>query len=222
MFPELVERIKALIETVENRDQLYAKILHEGMKYKLPPEEITNLVKIVCDSVRDTPCAAPDTEELVSKISSGVLSQLEHKIGSAVEDKIHNMDIKLIHSHFFVKPKEMKEFFEKKALNWIITLGSTCFVFALVLSGCLLWYLNSDDYYGRKYQEIYFSKYVTQEERALMREKTYTTGFLPNEFYSSRKVMKGKINRDKQIIKERKAQAKSHNGKYSTTPAIER
>ena len=82
-------------------------------------------------------------------------------------------------------------------------------------------YVNSDTYVGRQYKEIYQSPYATDEERKMLGKDLYYFGVVPREFHQTPTLTKAKIKRNKQILRQRKAE-KAKTGKFSTKVALKR
>lgn len=221
-IPALTEACENIMRTNEETLKLTGRVLEHGIKARVPEEELQKVSDAAAEGAANSTCKLPSTEVLSREIAKGVGKIAAIEVESAVKDAVARTRIRLEHTHTFVTLGEAKSFLERKTRNWIVFLTIWSFLVTGCLAGCLLWYFNSDVYYANEYQKIFNSKYTNEEESRLLGKDVIDVGFLPKEFYSSKKVMKGKIKRDKQIIKERKAQAQSHKGKYSTTPAIER
>lgn len=222
LIPELVEACENIIKANEQTQQISGRVLEKGVVARVPEEELKKIGDTAAERTAKTTCKLPPVEEVAHQIAIEVGKHAAAEVQSAVKEAVSKTRIPLEHTYTFVTPWEIRKFLEGKAGNWLVFLAIWSFLVTVCLVGCLFWYFDSDVYYGRQYLEIYTSKYVTQQEKALMEEATYTTGFLPKEYYSSKDVMKGRITRDKQIVKERASQARANKGKYSTTPAIER
>lgn len=81
---------------------------------------------------------------------------------------------------------------------------------------------HGEAYWGEQYKSIIASEYVMDSEKDALCNDCYYTGVLPKGFRNNKSFYKNRIKQNKLIIKERKRQAKSNNGKYTTTPSIER
>ena len=108
------------------------------------------------------------------------------------------------------------------AQKWLITLLILCCTLAAVIFGGVYWYFTSEHYWGKEYSKVYHSKYATDEEKELLLDHAYAVGVLPKEYYSNPDYVKSKIKQNQQVIKERRKQANSNKGKYSTKIPLER
>jgi hypothetical protein len=220
--PALVEATQMSNEIIQEQSKLLAKISERNVHANIPDAELEKVTKAVEERVMATTCSLPDTESLTEELADGVLCKVTEAIMSAVEEKIKNTPFKLEHHHTHATTYDLARYADKGARNWLITLVVLCFTLAASLTGCLWWYFTSDIYYGQQYQQIYSSKYITKEEKNMLVKEIRGTGFLPNEYYDVPKVCQGRINRNKQLIKERREQAEVNKGQFNTIPAIER
>lgn len=218
LIPQVLDKNIKVLDTMNRRDEVYAKILQQKQQAEIPKEELEKIARVVAQ----TPCKEPDPEILSKHIALKVISGVQNDIQKAVEEKIKTMKINLTHNHYHSKLFNICEMVEKDVRNWLITLVVLCFTLAASLTGCLWWYFTSDIYYGRQYQKIYSSEYITKEEKNMLAKEIIDTGFLPNEYYDVPKVCQGRIKRNKQLIKERREQAEVNKGQFNTIPAIER
>lgn len=221
-IPQMRKDINTLVEKIEKMIAVFAQIVKQGLAAKVPDAELVKLTETVKKAITQTPCALPYSGELSAQISSEIVDEVKKDIGDAVKEKIKNTSITLDHRHSYVSSWEMTKFLEEKVRTWFLILCCFCVALFVTLSGCLIWYYHSDVYYGREYQKIYSSKYITPAEKELLDGKTYSTGFLPREYYDSPSVMRARIKRNKTLLKERASQARANKGKFSHTPAIER
>lgn len=218
LIPQVLDKNIKVLDAMNRRDEVYAKILQQKQQAEIPQEELEKIAQVVAQ----TPCKEPDPEILSKHIALKVISGVQNDIQKAVEEKIKTMKINLTHNHYHSKLFNICEMVEKDVRNWLITLVVLCFTLAASLTGCLWWYFTSDIYYGQQYQQIYSSKYITTEEKNMLAKEIRGTGFLPNEYYDVPKVCQGRIKRNKQLIKERREQAEVNKGRFNTIPAIER
>ena len=215
---QLMEKVRALIESNRERDTVFAKILQERQKAVIPEEELAKIKS----TIAQTPCAAPNPELLSEKIATGVVSVVKKDIQEAIEEKISTMRINIDHHHYHSKIWDVKDILEKDVRNWLITLSILCFLLAASLAGCLLKYYNSDEYWGRQYYDIIRSDYILKSEKEILIHDCLPTGVLPKEYYDNAQYAKNKIKQNKMVIQERRRNANAKDGKWKATVPIER
>ena len=96
-------------------------------------------------------------------------------------------------------------------------------IILLVIVGILtIGHYTSEEYFGQRYAEIAASKYTTKEERDDMVSVAYPISFLPKEYHKTHSVVRQRIRRNEQILRQRKKEARANKGKYSTSIPLER
>ena len=224
LLSQLLEKVKALIEKIEKREQEYAQILQKKQEAVLPESEVSKITDAVRDAVRQTPCATPDVEGSAHIIAEKVVEMVGATIQSAVENKIKSTRIKLEHHHTHEATWDIARYAEKRMRRGLQVLGGLCAALLLTIIGGLIWYRNSDIYWGEQYIEMCFSPFVTVAEFNALNEAegdTIYTGYLPQEYKKNPTLVKEKIRRNQEIIRHREMEAKSNKGKYSTKTPIE-
>lgn len=219
---QFIEKVKSLIEKVDQRDVVYAKILQQKKEATLPESEVQKVTEAVKEAVQTTQCSMPDTESLTEELADGVLCKVTEAIMSAVEEKIKDTPIKLEHHHTHATTYDLARYADKGARNLVLFLAGLCTILTLWSVGSAFWYFQSESYWAKEYRDILFSDVTTETEMKQLREGTYTVGCLPREFSEDPGAVKVKIKQNKAIIEQRRRQAEKNKGRYSSQPALVR
>ena len=219
---QFIEKVKSLIEKVDQRDVVYAKILQQKKEATLPESEVQKVTEAVKEAVQTTQCSMPDTESLTEELADGVLCKVTEAIMSAVEEKIKDTPVKLEHHHTHATTYDLARYADKGARNLVLFLAGLCTILTLWSVGSAFWYFHSESYWAKEYRDILFSDVTTETEMKQLREGTYTVGCLPREFSEDPGAVKVKIKQNKAIIEQRRRQAKKNKGRYSSQPALVR
>ena len=219
---QFIEKVKSLIEKVDQRDVVYAKILQQKKEATLPESEVQKVTEAVKEAVQTTQCSMPDTESLTEELADGVLCKVTEAIMSAVEEKIKDTPVKLEHHHTHATTYDLARYADKGARNLVLFLAGLCTILTLWSVGSAFWYFQSESYWAKEYRDILFSDITTETEMKQLREGTYTVGCLPREFSEDPGAVKVKIKQNKAIIEQRRRQAEKNKGRYSSQPALVR
>lgn len=219
---QFIEKVKSLIEKVDQRDVVYAKILQQKKEATLPESEVQKVTEAVKEAVQTTQCSMPDTESLTEELADGVLCKVTEAIMSAVEEKIKDTPVKLEHHHTHATTYDLARYADKGARNLVLFLAGLCTILTLWSVGSAFWYFQSEFYWAKEYRDILFSDVTTETEMKQLREGTYTVGCLPREFSEDPGAVKVKIKQNKAIIELRRRQAENNKGRYSSQPALVR
>lgn len=219
---QFIEKVKSLIEKVDQRDVVYAKILQQKKEATLPESEVQKVTEAVKEAVQTTQCSMPDTESLTEELADGVLCKVTEAIMSAVEEKIKDTPVKLEHHHTHATTYDLARYADKGARNLVLFLAGLCTILTLWSVGSAFWYFQSESYWAKEYRDILFSDVTTETEMKQLREGTYTVGCLPREFSEDPGAVKVKIKQNKAIIEQRRRQAEKNKGRYSSQPALVR
>lgn len=221
-LPELIESIKALIEESEKKDAFLAKMAETKVEAQMSDKGKQEIVDIVEETVKATPCAAPNVTESSKIIAYQVLNEIEGTISHAVEEKVKTTPITLEHHHTHTTTYELSRYAEESTKKWLLILTIVCGLLSTIIIFGIYWYTNSEYYWAKEYTELYLSKYTTDAERNLLKENTYPVGILPKKFSQDAEFVKAKIKQNKAVLKERRRQAKANGGKYRTNTPLER
>lgn len=224
--PELVEKTERVLEDSDKKFRILAEATQKRIQAEIPSSEIEKVSNAAAAAVSRTRCTTPDTNEVSRLVAGNIARFLTESVKSvtteAVKAAVEGTPVKVEHVHTHTTLKEMSEMVEKKLFNCII--GFAIYSFILTFAGILFAYsyFNSKYYLGEQYTEIYCSKYTTDTERKMFKADTDTIVIIPREFDNAPKLVKQKIKRNKQILKQRKAEANANKGKFSTKILLER
>ena len=218
--PELVQATNTLIKDNVRKDELIAKILQKRPQAEIPQTEIDK----VTQAVEQTPCALPDTREIAKAIAVPVMDEIRRSLANEIKQTVTNtvssIPVECIHKHTTLV--EMTQMAEKKLRRSVyVALG--CCIFVLIFVGILaLRHFNSTLYLGAEYREVIKSEFTTEAERQMLTSGTYSFSLVPKESWDNKKYIKQKIRRNKEILRQRQAEAKTNDGDYSTSVPLER
>lgn len=220
-LPELIESIKVLIEESEKKDAFLAKMAETKVEAQMSDEGKQEIVDIVEETVKATPCATPSVTEAGQLIADAVCDNVKAAVGEAIREKIANMSIQLEHHHTHDTSWELAKLANKAAKRWILVLAILSGCLALCGLGTAIWFFNSEMYWGKRYSDVCNSKYTTEAERTILWDDLMTTGFLPKRFKSNPDYVKAKIKQNEAVLKVRRDQAKRNKGHYTISAPIE-
>lgn len=220
--PELVETTKTIIEQNEKTNAFFAKTLEHRAQAEIPNEEVQKVVRSVTEGVQRTRCATPDVSACSELIAQGVLNKTLDAVKDAVREAVQNTPITLEHHHTHATAMGLTKMAEENTRN-LLKLISCGFVALLIwIAISLVWYYNSDIYWGTQYYELILSEYATKAEKDMLWENIYTQSVLPKEYKTHPSYVKDKIRQNKKVLKQRRRKGKDKNGNYSTEIPLER
>jgi len=224
--PGLVEAAEKILEACEEFKKMLAELLNHQIHADIPTEELKKVGATVEQVVKQTRCALPDTAQISGRIAEQASSLFKASINAetkeAVKDALKDTRVTVKHEHSYYPTYEIVKVADKKlkqrfwimfAITMVVICGSSINAFH---------YFHSPEFFGKEYREIYRSKFTTDEERKMLAEDVYDTGFLPGEYTKAPELVKAKIKRNKEIIKQRAMEARANKGKYSATVPLER
>ena len=220
--PELVKTAQNQSADIENLSKMVAELSKRQAKAYVPREEHEKLAQ----TISNTPCAAPDMSEVAENLSNAMMRTLVRDIHdeavNAVKEAVKDTPVKVEKNVHYTSSWEMSHIADKAlARRFWIMFGITVLA-TLALAFGLFKYFNSDYYIGSQYEEICKSKYLTEGERKMLVGDTYYFGLIPKEFYESPALVKAKMKRNKEVLQQRKAEARANKGKFSTKVPLER
>jgi hypothetical protein len=224
--PGLVEAAEKTLEACEEFKKMLADLLKRQIHANIPTEELNKVGSAAATAVAHTRCAMPDTTGLAQQIADKAISNMRPVIKAetelGVKDGMKDTPVVVKHEHSYYPTYEMTKVANEKLAQRFWIMLTITLVMAL-LSGLNAYrYFNSESHTGKAYMEIYRSKYATEAEQKMLGSEVYNTGFVPQEYYKSPEVVKAKIKRNKEILKQREAEAKANKGKFSTKVPLER
>lgn len=221
--PGLVAAAEKFLEAFEEFKKMLAE---RELHADIPEKEVNKVTSATAQIVSKTRCAMPDITQLARLIADNVISIIKLVIKEETEQGVKAVmkDTPAIvkHEHSYFPTYEMAKIADKKlkqrfwimfAITMVVICGSSINAYH---------YFHSPEFFGKEYREIYRSKFTTDEERKMLAEDVYDTGFLPGEYTKAPELVKAKIKRNKEIIKQRAMEARANKGKYSATVPLER
>lgn len=221
--PELTETAKMAIEQNERILAAFSKLMEKRVRAEIPAEEVADkVITPLSDVIRRTPCAAPDVTATSELIAKGVLKQVRNEVSASVREAVQDTPIKLDHHHTHTTALGLMEYANEKLKSWLWILITLCSTLLIGLMSCVMWYYNSDAYWGQQYAEIATSTYATEAEKDMLWADIYAESVLPKEYPKNTSYVKAKIKQNKKVLKQRRLKGKDKNGNYSTTVPLER
>ena len=220
--PELVKLAQNQSKQIDRLSQMVAQVIQRQMTATIPAEEHQKMAR----TIANTPCAAPNMTEVAESLSKSIMRMVGSGIHdgavNAVKDAVKDTPVTVTNEHVYKPSWEMTKIADETLTRrfWIMF----CITAAVVLGVTFgtFKYFNSDFYFSQQYEEIRRSKFLTDDERKMLNADTYYVGIIPKEFYNAPDLVKAKIKRNKQILRQRQAEAKHNNGKFSTKVPLER
>ncbi len=220
--PQLVEAFKQSQEENEKKFKILGELTQQRVEAKLSEDEHAKLLADVKEVIQGTRCATPDIAEVTEHISQGVVDGVKGAVKEAAEEAVRNSRVAVKQTHVYTSTFDLARVAEKKTKNMLTIL----LILIVTLLGTLgigaYCYFHSKTYWGKEYWEIVCSPYATEAESTMLWKDYYITGGVPKEFESRPSYVKSKIRQNKQVLRDRKAEAKTKNGKFSTKVPLER
>lgn len=224
--PELVEKTDRVLEDSDQKFRILAEATQKRMQAEISPTEVEKVANAAAEAVSRTKCASPDLKEVSHLIAENITNLLIESVKpvmiDAIKDAIKGTPVKVEHHHTHTTLRYLCQMTEQPIRGWITGLATISIILFFYTSISLYSYFNGEKYLGSQYNKIYFSKYTTDAERKMLDANTYTVGFIPYEFETTPKLVKQKIKRNLQILRQREMEANANNGKFSTKVPLER
>ena len=207
---EALEQVPALVKAAETFKATSGHIvssLAEAVK-KRPQAEIpeSELQKIT-----ETPCAPPD----VASFSKALVQKVAEDIGSTIKEKVDEAlkgaTVAVQHTHSYCFERDLKEVADVRLTKRCMIFGLTSFVLASIIASIAIAYYNSDVYWGKQFNKVYSSPYLTEEERETIQRNYYTVSILPAEYHNDPSKAKEELGSTKAILKKRERAMKKNN-----------
>lgn len=225
-LPELDRKFDAVLKDSEKKSALLSDFIKEGIRARMPKDEIERISNEMISKIQATKCATPDVPEVSNKVAKEITrlitSTVYSTVTTAVKASVADVTLKIEHLHTHTTLSEMCKMASAKLRNWITGLACTCGILLFAVVYCCVVSFNNPVLIGKQYYDVYTSKYTTDKERTALAKNCYYVSVLPDEFDNNRKIAKSKIRHNKQIIRQRKAEARAKKGSFSKNPALER
>lgn len=221
-LPEFIKTAQMQSQQFDHLSKMVAQVIQRQMTATIPEEEHQKMAK----TISHTPCAAPDMNEVAVDLSKAVMLEIRQDIHDetvrAVKDAVKDTPVTVTKEHVYKPSWEMSKIAnETLARRFWIMFGITVLTTLSLVFG-LFKYFNSDYYISSQYEDICKSKYLTEEERKMLVGETCYFGLIPKEFHNSPDLVKAKMKRNKEILQQRKTEARANKGKFSTKVPLER
>lgn len=210
---DLLEQIPALVKAAETYKETSNHIvatLAEAVKQHpqavFTEEELKKLENVITR----TPCARPDTaslsREIARRISVDVADAVGHSIKYTIANSLKNATIPVEHSH--VIEKNLKDVVDEKVRKTIIILWCIIHFLVVVIGISIFFYFDGDVYWGKQYYDVYTSPYLTQEEKAYVKDNSILLSVLPCGYREDTASSRLQIKKMKEELKKREKNGK--------------
>lgn len=143
------------------------------------------------------------------------MQKVAEDIGSTIKVKVDEAlkgaTVAVQHTHSYCFERDLKEVADTRLRKRCIAFGLTSLVLASIIASIAIAYYNSEIYWGKQFNKIYTSTYLTEEERETMQRKYHTVAILPTEYHKDPSKAKEQLKRAKAILKKRKKELKKNN-----------
>jgi len=204
---EALEQVPALVKAAETFKATSGHIvssLADAVKQR-PQAEIP---ESELQKISETPCAPPD----VASFSKALVQKVAEDIGSTIKEKVDEAlkgaTVAVQHTHSYCFERDLKEVADMRLTKRCMIFGLTSLVLASIITIIGIAHFNSETYWGRQFNKVYVSPYLTEEERETMQRKYLTVAILPTEYHKDPSKAKEQLKRAKAILKKRKKELK--------------
>jgi len=198
--PELVKAAETFKATSGHIVSSLADAVKQRPQAEIPESEL--------QKISQTPCAPPDVDSfskaLVQKVAGDIGSTIKEKVDEALE----GATVKVQHTHSYCIERDLKEVADSRLRKRCIAFGLTSLILASIITIITIAHFNSETYWGRQFNKIYTSPYLTEEERENMQRKYHTVAILPTEYQKDPSKAKEQLKRAKLVLKKRKKEMK--------------
>lgn len=224
--PELIEKTDRVLEDSDKKFRILAEATQKRIQAEISPSEVEKVANAAAEAVSRTKCVSPDLKEVSHLVAENITNMLIESVKpvmvDAITGAIKGTPVRVEHHHTHTTLRYLCQMTEQPIRSWITGLATISIILSFYTCASLYSYFNGEKYLGSQYNKIYFSEYTTDEERKMLDVNTYTVGFIPYEFETTPKLVKQKIKRNLQILRQREMEAKANNGKFSTRVPLER
>ena len=204
---EALEQVPALVKAAETFKTTSGHIvssLADAVKQR-PQAEIP---ESELQKISETPCAPPD----VASFSKALVQKVAEDIGSTIKEKVDEAlkgaTVAVQHTHSYCFERDLKEVADMRLTKRCMIFGLTSFVLASIIASIAIAYYNSDVYWGKQFNKVYSSPYLTEEEREIIQRNYYTVAILPTEYHKDPSIAKKQLKRARATLKRRKREMK--------------
>lgn len=218
-IPQLVSAASIFKNTSDQIVSILAAAIKKRPQAEIPQEELRKIEKVVAG----TRCAPPDMNIVARHSAKIIAAYLTESLGPALNRKVEaamkDASVKVEHSHYI--ERNLKDVADREMRKKAYRRGLMIFVLAVGIILMAIKYFTGLTYWGKQYNSVYQSNYVTKEEKEAMVQHMYSLYCIPKNYYDSPDAAKLQIKRDKEIIKKRKKEARKNKGSFSLDERIE-
>ena len=198
--PGLVEAAKTFKETSGHIISSVADAIKKRPQAEIPDSEL--------QKIAETPCAPPKMDSVVKDFANKVVGAIEPIIKYKVNETLKGASVTVQHTHSYCFERDLKEVADTRLTKRCLILGLTSLVLALIIAIIAIAHFNSDAYWGKQFNKVYTSPYLTEEEREIMQRNYHTVAILPTEYHNDPSKSKEQLRGTKAILKKRKREMK--------------
>lgn len=201
--PGLVEAAKTFKEISGHILSSVADAIKKRPQAEIPDSELQKIAA--------TPCAPPEMDSFVKEFAYKVAVAIGPIIKDKVNEALKDATVTVQHTHSYCFERDLKEVADTRLRKRCIAFGLTSLVLASIITIIGIAHFNSETYWGRQFNKVYVSPYLTEEERETMQRKYHTVAILPTEYHKDPSKAKEQLKRTKAILKKRKKELKKSN-----------
>ena len=218
-IPALVKAAETFKETSNRIVATLADAIKKRPQAEFTDDELQKLAKVISD----TRCASPDMAYISRELSRRLSGDISDAIGPVIKNKaavaLKNASVTVEHSH--VVERDLKDVVDKRMKHRILVLWFIIIILLEAIGISAFNYYCSDTYWGKQFNQLYMSKYITQEEKARIEKDAGYTGILPRGYHNNSAAAQIRLQLSMEILKKREKEAKMNNGKFSTEEEIQ-
>ena len=143
------------------------------------------------------------------------MQKVAEDIGSTIKVKVDEAlkgaTVAVQHTHSYCFERDLKEVADMRLTKRCMIFGLASFVLASIIAIIAVTHYNSDVYWGKQFNKVYSSPYLTEEEREIIQRNYYTVSILPAEYHNDPSKAKEQLGSTKAILKKRKRAMKKNN-----------
>lgn len=205
-IPTLVQAAKTFKETSNRIVTTLADAIKKRPQAEFTDGELQKLAKIISN----TRCASPDmayiSRELARRVSNDVAAIIGSDIKAKAAEALKGASVTVEHSHYV--ERNLKDIVDKKMKKKILILRSIILALVAAFGISLISYFDGETYWGKQYFDVYTSPYLTQEEKATLKENSILLSVLPRGYRKDAASSRLQIKHMKEELKRREKASK--------------
>lgn len=199
-MPGLVEAAKTFKEISGHILSSVADAIKKRPQAEIPDSELQKIAA--------TPCAPPEMDSFVKEFAYKVAVAIGPIIKDKVNEALKDATVTVQHTHSYCFERDLKEVADTRLRKRCIAFGLTSLVLASIITIIGIAHFNSETYWGRQFNKVYSSPYLTEEEREIIQRNYYTVAILPTEYHKDPSIAKKQLKRARATLKRRKREMK--------------